>query len=148
MKRWNELLLLISLAAGILVAITPFYLVPVCTKLLELSSGMFVHMTCHWTGKTEVLLGVLVVTISAAALVTGRLSGENSKFTGLVLIALGVGGLLIPTDLIIGICKNPEMDCRSTVKVLNWLLGVVVLTGLLIFSSVKDKGEKGQNSVR
>ena len=129
---WENGLPVVGVITGIFIAFTPYHLAPVCTKLLELSSGAFVHMTCHWTGKTEVLLGILIAVISLATFIMQYYGLTDRKISGIALIALSIGGFAVPLEGVIGICRNPEMACHTTVRALSLPLLITTITGIAL----------------
>ncbi|AGA67720.1 hypothetical protein Desdi_0160 [Desulfitobacterium dichloroeliminans LMG P-21439] len=113
---------------GILIALTPFQLVPVCQRLLELTSGKMVHMRCHYTGQAEIFLGILITLVSLIYFFNKSLPAQKSL--GGVLVLLGIAVIILPTNLGIGVCMNP-MECHTTAKLLYVLGGLSVVDGLV-----------------
>ncbi len=113
---------------GLLIALTPFQLAPVCQRLLELTSGKMVHMRCHYTGQAEVFIGILIALVSLIYLLNKSLPAQKSL--GGVLVFLGLVVIILPTNLGIGVCMNP-MECHTTAKVLYVLGGLSVVDGLV-----------------
>lgn len=120
----------VGVALGLLIALTPFQLAPVCQKLLELNTGKMVHMRCHYTGQAEVFLGVTIAIISLMYLFSK--SSNVQKYLGAVLAVLGIVVILLPTNFGIGVCMSP-MECHTTAKVLYVLGGLLVIDGLMAF---------------
>lgn len=112
---------------GLLIALTPFQLAPVCQRLLELTSGKMVHMRCHYTGQGEVFLGITIVLVSLIYLFSRTLSAQKSL--GGVLMILGLIVIILPTNLGIGVCMSP-MECHTTATVLYVLGGLIIINGL------------------
>lgn len=120
----------VGVALGLLIALTPFQLAPVCQKLLELKTGKMVHMRCHYTGQAEVFLGVTIAIISLMYLFS-KFSNVQ-KYLGAVLAVLGIVVIFLPTNFGIGVCMSP-MECHTTAKVLYVLGGLLVIDGLMAF---------------
>jgi hypothetical protein len=130
-KKWMMYLSLTGFITGVFIALTPFVILPVCTKLLELASGAFAHMVCNWTGIVEVIFGIIIGVISIANFFLIRL-GESGRMAGISLTALGIAGMLVPRHDVIGICRNPEMPCHTTVNLLYPLFAVVIIIGIVL----------------
>ncbi|SHN87639.1 DUF4418 family protein [Desulfitobacterium chlororespirans] len=113
---------------GLLIALTPFQLAPVCQRLLELTSGKMAHMRCHYTGQGEVFLGIIVVLVSLIYLFNTSIPAQ--KALGGVLMILGCAVIILPTNLGIGVCMNP-MECHTTAKTLYVLGGLTLIDGLV-----------------
>lgn len=118
----------LSLVLGLLIALTPFQLAPVCQRLLELTTGRMVHMRCHYTGQAEVVLGLIVMAVSLLFLFNKSISAQKSL--GAVLAFLGVAVIVLPTNFGIGVCMNP-MECHTTAKFLYALGSLLVISGLV-----------------
>ncbi|BAE82045.1 DUF4418 family protein [Desulfitobacterium hafniense] len=115
-------------ALGLLIALTPFQLAPVCQRLLELTSGKMTHMRCHYTGQGEVFLGIVVVLVSLIYLFNTSIPAQ--KALGGVLMILGCAVIILPTNLGIGVCMNP-MECHTTARVLYVLGSLTIIDGLV-----------------
>ncbi|HHY28128.1 MAG TPA: DUF4418 family protein [Desulfitobacterium dehalogenans] len=118
----------LGVVLGLLIALTPFHLAPVCQRLLELTTGKMVHMRCHYTGQGEVFLGIIIVLVSLIYLFNKTIFAQKSL--GGVLMILGLGVIILPTNLGIGVCMNP-MECHTTAKVLYVLGGLTIIDGLV-----------------
>jgi hypothetical protein len=127
-KIW-KLVGLLGILMGILIVFTPFKLAHVCTKTLELTSGMMVPMKCHWTGVSEVVLGVLVAVTGLIIFLVKDDSGR--RYLALMLGVIGIAVIITPTSLGIGICGNPEMACHTTKMALNFWGGALIVVALV-----------------
>lgn len=114
-----------TVLCGLLVALVPTVILPVCQELLETKAGMFVPMRCHYTAQAEIAIGSLLVFTGALLFVFGQ-RFEVRGALGAVTVALGVVVILIPTVLV-GTCRNPEMPCNVGTKPALILLGAATL---------------------
>ncbi|MEW5814497.1 MAG: DUF4418 family protein [Spirochaetota bacterium] len=61
------------------------------------------------------------------------------SLTGVTLTLIGITGLIVPSNKVIGICNNPAMACHTTVKLLYPLFAVIAAIGIvLIVAKQKD----------
>lgn len=108
----NRLLSGIAVAVlGLLIALVPFCIFPVCSKVIETAACGTVSMKCFWSGRAEIGIGLLVL-CGGIFLILFRSSLTRigiSVMTGLA----GVLSFLIP-NLLIGGCEMPTMPCRMT----------------------------------
>lgn len=136
MKKPNTLGLLIAVT-GLLIIITPNWLLPVCEGLLELVNGKQVPMRCFWTARAEMVIGALV--LIAGLLVAFANSPEARQRLNHQVAALGLFTILTPL-IIIPTCMNPDMDCNVGTKPALILLGGLTLA-LGIFGSIRAKSK-------
>ena len=111
---------------GIIVAIGPHYIFPVCQyfgQLVTTAAGTTIPMKCFWTARAEVGLGALTV-IAGLLLILSR-QQETRRMLGVVVGSLGILVLLTPTNLI-GLCMSADHPCRVGTEPFLILTGVVV----------------------
>ena len=94
---------------GLLIALTPFVLFPVCSQTKIDGS----HMACYYSGIVIMLLGIVIVLCSLAAILSSRF----------IMLSLSVSAIcallcwLIPNESIqisgVGLCSNLEHACRA-----------------------------------
>lgn len=128
-NKKSKIVGIVGMIMGVIIALTPFQLAPVCTKLLELTTGKMVHMRCHYTGQAEVFMGALILLTGLLIFLSKELKVQ--KGLGLVIAALGAVVIILPTNFGIGVCMMP-MECHTTAKVLYVLGGITVLAGLYL----------------
>lgn len=112
---------------GIIVAIGPHYIFPVCQyfgQLVATAAGTTIPMKCFWTAQAEVGLGALTV-IAGLLLILSR-QQETRRMLGVFVGILGILVLLTPTNLI-GMCMSADHPCRVGTEPFLILMGVVVL---------------------
>lgn len=115
---------------GILIALTPFNLFPVCEMKVETVAGTLMPMACFWTGKFAVTLGILIAIFSLLAYPTNDLMARriNSGY----LAILGITTTLLGAGLIGGWCMNPIHPCRAnTAPALTWLGAALLIVGVI-----------------
>ena len=119
---------------GLLIALVPLCLFPVCEAGIATASGGSVPMKCYWTARVSLGSGGLV----AFAGVLLLLCAKHPFCLGVALMAIPAGLLVIlaPTQLI-GVCPGEQMACHmGTLPALSLLGGLVILvaTGIAIRS--------------
>lgn len=106
---------------GLLVALTPNVILPVCEELVKTAMGTSIPMRCHYTATAEIGVGGLLSVAGALFFVYGGESKINGILSTMIL-ALGVVTILIPTVLI-GTCATPDHPCNLGSKPGLILLG-------------------------
>lgn len=110
---------------GVLVALTPTVLLPVCQELVKTAMGAFVPMRCHYTAQAEIAVGGLLAFVGVLLFVYG----DGAKINGVlnaIVFALGGVVTLIPTVLI-GTCGAPDHACNVGAKPALILLGALTM---------------------
>ena len=126
--------LLINTFLGIILALTPFILFPVCSQTKP--DGAF--MGCHYSGVLITIMGVIIALMSIAAIFT-----RIYVMSFIISVIAAVSCRLIP-DRISGVslCGNPEHACRAVtmpkVDILIFLIVIISVAGLII-NFVKSK---------
>lgn len=150
-ERLWKIIGVISVIAGIIIALTPFNLVHVCAKPAEVKGvmqgaaggmktvmgeapnpmgAMSAPMKCNFMGTSEVYLGLLIAVVGL--LIFFAKNGRRSL--ALMLGVLSIAVMVTPTSLGIGICSKTSMACHRTQDVLTILsvaLIAISMTGLL-----------------
>jgi hypothetical protein len=125
---------------GILVMVVPRYILPVCEyqgRLMETKMGMSIPMKCSWTAQSELGIG-LVIIVAALALLLSK-QAETRKMISLILVALGIVVVLLPTTLI-GVCPNPMMTCHAgALPALGLLGGLLIIVAAIGIYTAKEK---------
>ena len=114
----------LTAAAGLLIVLTPNWLLPVCEGLLELASGKHVPMRCFWTARAEMVMGGLI--LLAGLMLAFIRSAEGRRRLSHQIAFLGLATILIPL-FIIPTCDNPDMACNVGTKPALLLLGGITL---------------------
>lgn len=125
-NRWvmhtvvNLLVLLLFLAIP--------YLFPVCTDMITTAAGGTVPMKCRWCMRAELALGIpLMVMVASQFFLKNYAARQLSAF---FLLPLGVMVILVPQDILIGVCKNSSMPCNTS-KLAWMVLGGVLMVNAL-----------------
>ncbi|MBI4785500.1 MAG: DUF4418 family protein [Chloroflexi bacterium] len=103
-------------------------------RSLTLANGNTVPMKCHWTAQAMIALGIILAGIGAAVGFSKR--RESQRNLGLLAALTGALVVLVPT-VIIGVCANDAMLCKSLMQPILILSGVIVAAvgmGTSIFS--------------
>jgi hypothetical protein len=115
-RQKMKYLLILGLALvtlGILVAVTPWYIFPVCEmygKYATTSAGTEMLMPCGYTARAETWVAAPMLILAGAILPLSK-TKESRRATGTFSVGLGALVLLLPT-YITGMCANPEHPCR------------------------------------
>jgi uncharacterized membrane protein HdeD (DUF308 family) len=123
----SKILGVVAVILGIIVAVGPHYIFPVCQyygMLVQTAAGTSIPMKCYWTAMAEVGLGALIVVAGIVLIVSKQ--NETKRALGFILAALGVVVALVPTYLI-GVCGMAEHPCRMATQPALILLGVITI---------------------
>lgn len=115
---------IITIVLGVLVALIPKVIFPVCTNMIELINGKALYMKCHWTAMAEILFGGLIAFNGLFLSVFKKY--ETRLALSIMLFLLGLSVLLIPT-LVIGTCETANMACRVGTKPALIVMSVVIM---------------------
>ncbi len=121
-----EILLVIS---AVLIIGAIYFWAPVCSGLLELKSGKLVHMKCHYSAVTSVLLAIIMLVVAFESFLTKK------KSFLLLPVIIGIMLLIILKDgpLSLGMCKMDTMACQKTKIWINLSGILAVISGLSAF---------------
>lgn len=125
----------IVFALGLLLALTPRFILPVCEFAGKKA------MNCGYMGRTEIFLGVIVISIAVGVF----FSRGAEALRWLMLVALVTGAVVIMVPQVLGYCPSAQMPCHyGTVPMLR-LLGILLLitsaVGLLL--SIRGQAARG-----
>lgn len=119
---------------GLLIALGPQFIFPVCeipggSHGLKEPASMITPMICHWTARAELGAG-LVIAFQGLLLIL--FSGSQIRFGLNAAIGLnGILALLLPSVLI-GVCGNTRMNCRSLTLPALVIFSTFVIAGSVI----------------
>ena len=121
---------LVIVLLGMLLALTPWYIFPVCGKGRHASKdgNLAAHHGCANTLKAETALGLLAIALGLIALMRPTRKVLFSASCGLIVLSGFV--VLFPLQ-ITGLCLNTAMPCRT-----GTLPGLVTLAILMALVSV------------
>jgi hypothetical protein len=124
----------IVFALGLLIALTPRYILPVCEWAGKKP------MICGHTGRAEIFIGVIIVSIGLGALLSK--SAEAIKWLMLVALVSGVAVILVPQ--VIGYCPSAQMPCHyGAVPLLRLLGGSLAVSSVVIMVLSRRKRYAG-----
>lgn len=139
MKKTNEknckIIAALEAAVAVFLLLSVTKLAPVCTGMLELTSGKQVHMKCYYTGLVLVFLGILFLVNAVLCFFT-----KQQLVSGIMNIALAIFIFIVLNGTIgIGVCINPEMACNVTAPFAQ-VCGVIqlILGAVSAFLGVKE----------
>lgn len=127
----NRVLGIILFLAGIGVAVTPRYILPVCEY------HGYKEMACSFTGKAEIFVGIISMAASAGIF----FSRTTDAFRWLAVTTLVSGISVIAIPHILGYCHSGAMPCNyGTVPLLRLIGGSIILASLIgLFSTFRVK---------
>ena len=128
---------------GLLVAIAPRLIFPVCQiDLFSTGSAPEPRMRCFWFAQAELLIGGAIMLAGLAA--AWRPGRDAAFLAGLVLTGLGAAAMLVSCNAVIGsMCAHPGGAlCQTGTKPAERIIGgLVIITGLaLVAASFKARG--------
>ena len=129
--RAARVLAAIAAALGLLIALTPRFIFPVCEAgYLGAAATYSPVMRCFWFAQAEFLIGALAVLASLVILL--RPSPEIRGAVGVVLVGLGIAAILLSLDAVIGsTCGHGNAICQiGTKPAVRAAAGAMVLVGL------------------
>ncbi len=113
----------ISAIIGLLLALAPKFITPVCPPM---ENGMF--MKCHWMGNMTIGMGAVILVLAIIFIVV-----KDSKISlGLSISNIAIGILeILNTHVLIGGCMKADMACRAkTIPFCTLLAGILVLVNI------------------
>jgi hypothetical protein len=123
---------------GLLIALVPEYVLPVCGTSLETKAGTLVPMRCFWTARAELGVGALIV-LAGILLFLSRNRSTTLSLHAMV-SGLGLVTVLVPTVLI-GVCAGPTMPCHEGTLPALVMLGCLVMVAGLAGIILSARGE-------
>ena len=109
-------------------------------RALTLQDGRQVPMKCHWTARSELVLGIPLFVVGVALFFSRR--KETRTSLSILGVVLGALVILLPTGLI-GVCASADMVCNSVMSPALILCGsLVVVVSLASLFLTLMRGEK------
>ncbi len=123
----NKVIGSIVFALGLLVALTPRYILPVCEW-----AGKKSGMNCGYMGRAEILIGLIVISIAIGTFLSK--GAEALRWLMLVGLVTGVAVVLVPQ--VLGYCPSSQMPCHygavPMLRLLGGLLAITSAAGIVI----------------
>ncbi len=127
MKTLRQIFGPVIAVLGLITALTPLYILPVC----EFQGKS--RMACTYTGKAEVFLGIILISLGIAV----YFSKASIRWLMFPVLITGASVIVMPS--IIGYCPNVQMPCHyGTVPLLRLLGGFTALAAIAGFIISKD----------
>lgn len=122
---------IILVAAGVLAAVGPWTLFPVCEAgdpplYVKTIAGKNMSMPCGYTARAELGVGSLIA-VGGIGLMMAKSPGSR-RGLGFMGLGLGALALLLPTSLI-GVCALASHNCVTTTRPTLIILGGIVAAG-------------------
>ena len=126
----NKILAVITAVLGLLAAIGPRTIFPVC-------SAAEMKMKCYYTANAELAVGIIAALIGIAIILIDK--NKAKLVLSAVQAVLGLVIILIPTA-IIGVCGSPMMHCVSATKPALIVIGALVtlISVILALLTLRD----------
>ncbi|MDP4091262.1 MAG: DUF4418 family protein [Bacillota bacterium] len=139
---------IITVVLGMLIALIPKVIFPVCTNMIELINGKSLFMRCHWTAVVELLIGMLII-FDGIFFILFK-SHETRIALSIMMFLFGLSALLIPTA-VIGMCETVTMKCRVGTEPALIVVSVIIMVigiGNVIseFSAIKSEHPQKERS--
>jgi hypothetical protein len=133
---------------GVLVAITPRYIFPVCEYFgvrMQEMNGTSEPMGCYYTARASLILGLVIVVVGIALFLATQ--PQTRSLLAMVLAGASVLVILTPT-VFFPICHNPDMHCNKGSKPMLIVLGIasLITAAWLVASAASAKKSKSQIS--
>ncbi len=148
MKNIRKILALALAVLGVIIALAPHQLFPICSKLRPDGTPM----SCFYTAKLVLPLGIVLAVFGAFAFWKNKKSVYY--LSSVVAIVVGFVGYALPNRIIpigsmktmgwqIGYCMKETMICNATIKpALNIIMPLVLLLGIgLIIMNMLSRSE-------
>ena len=126
----NKILAVITAVLGLLAAIGPRTIFPVC-------SAAEMKMKCYYTANVEIAVGIIAALVGIAIILIDK--NKVKLALSAVQAILGLVIILIPTA-IIGVCGSPMMHCVSSTKPALIVIGAldIVISVILALLTLRD----------
>jgi hypothetical protein len=131
----------ILIIIGILMAILPqFTNCGFGGNELPLANGKTTPMKCFFSGRAEIISGVILLAVGIMFLLSRR--KETLMFLSILGLIASIFALLMPF-YIIGICPTPTMVCETLMKPIIIILAAVSILDLIagLVLAVKGSGD-------
>ncbi len=107
---------------------------------VELANGKTTPMKCFFSGRTEIISGVILLAVGIMYLLSRR--KETMIFLSIVGLIASIFALVMPF-YVIGICPTPTMVCETLMKPIIIILAALCILDLIagLVLATKTKGE-------
>ena len=136
-KKKLTIVALVEAIAAVFMWIAVTKIAPVCTGMLELTSGKQVHMKCHYASVVLVFIAILLLVNAIIAVVT-----KPSIVSAVMTVVIAAFIFITLNDSVgIGICANPDMACQMTAPFAKVCGTIEIICGL-VYGYMVSKKEK------
>lgn len=133
MNKLNKILFAVQGVAALCMLGAVKIWAPVCGKMLQLVSGMEVHMKCFYSGQAAIAIAIILLALA----IVSFLAKKDFKKVQIAAVVTGVV-LFLVFDSLIGVCANAEMRCNTTALWGKIVSAVTVITALVNLFSGKE----------
>ncbi len=116
----------IVFAIGLLVSLTPRFILPVCEFAGKKA------MDCGFMGRAEILFGGIIMAVAVGAF----LSRGAEALRWLMLVALVTAATVLAVPQVLGYCPSAQMPCHygtvPMIRLLGVLLVITAVVGMLL----------------
>ncbi len=133
MNKLNKILFAVQGVAALCMLGAVKIWAPVCGKMLQLVSGMEVHMKCFYSGQAAIAIAFILLALA----IVSFLAKKDFKKVQIAAVVTGVVLFLVFGSLI-GVCANAEMRCNTTALWGKIVSAVTVITALVNLFSGKE----------
>ncbi|MDY3947077.1 MAG: DUF4418 family protein [Ezakiella sp.] len=134
MKK-EQIIAIVICILGIVLFFTPSFIAPTCAPMED---GKF--MKCHWMGEAIKAMGGIIAVLGLISIFACNAGVRMGLAIGIILS--GIASVLMPTKLLIGVCKSPTMRCVSTTRpAIFVIVAIIIILGIvqLLFSKKEIK---------
>jgi hypothetical protein len=122
----------IFVIAGVLIALTPRYILPTC----EYGKASHALSSCSYMGRAEMVLGFIMVGAGIGAFFSKTGAALRAVMFPTLFVSLAV--LFLPK--VTGYCASPNMPCNyGTVPMLRLIGGISAIVAIMGFVLAREK---------
>ncbi len=138
MKNINRIITVVLVILGVVVALAPHFIFPICSKLRPDGTPM----SCYYTAKLVIPLGALLVAVNIFAFLKQKKA--IYYLSALVSLVVGFVGYALPNRIIavgnmktmgwqIGYCMKEMMQCNHTIKpAFNMIMPLIMVISIVL----------------
>jgi hypothetical protein len=102
---------------------------PPCSACIETAAGGCMPMKCHWTFRAEIPIAILLLLTAVGQFFLKQT--ESRCLSSLFLLASSIVGLLLMTNVVIGICAHDGSMCGLTALVSGTAYALIIVAAII-----------------